>query len=127
MERASYFVQVTHPGEAKHSILFQPEGVVHKNLDPQPDDLILRKERQTFVKLPRSGAILFGVKTSVTPLRDVPLDELENLVTEVRSWPDDTAEYKGRDHWGPAVVAFTQAKKAELAAMTTPNSAPLFE
>lgn len=113
MERASYFVQVTYPGEPMPSILFQPNGVVHENLHPRPEHIIVRKERQGFSRLPKSGAILFTVKTSLTPLPELPLDEMESLVTELQSWPEDTARYKGRDHWGDVVVALCQERKKQ--------------
>ena len=111
MERPSYFIQVTHSDEPMPSVLFQPHGVVHENLHPRPEHIIVRKERQGFNRLPKTGTILFTVKTSLTPLPELPLDELENLVTELQGWPEDTARYKGRDHWGDAVVDLCRERK----------------
>lgn len=113
MERASYFVQVTEPGESLSSILFQPDGVVHCNQNPRPEDIVVRRERQTFVSLPNSGGIVFGVKTSLTPLLELPLDELENLVVEMQSWPDDTALYKGREQWGSIIEELCRQRQKE--------------
>lgn len=114
MERASYFIQVTHPDESLPSILFQPDGIVHRNLNPQPEHIIVRRERQLFTRLPRSGGIIFAVKTSLTPLPDLPHDDLANLVTEMQSWPEDIARYKGREHWGDTVVKFCRVQQDEI-------------
>ncbi|PGH28230.1 hypothetical protein AJ80_00121 [Polytolypa hystricis UAMH7299] len=110
MERSSYFVQVTAPEEPLSSILFQPDGLAHENLEPNVEQIVIRRERQTFSKLPKSGGILFTVKTSLTWVNELPLEDLENLVTEVKSWPDEVARYKGRDHWGGRLLAFAEAK-----------------
>ena len=114
MERASYFIQVTQPRESLSSILFQPEGVVHGNPNPRPEDIIVRRERQTFTRLPKSGGIIFGVKTSLTLLVELPDDELENLVVELQSWPEDTAQYKGRPHWESVVVEVCRQRQKEI-------------
>ncbi|KMU72154.1 hypothetical protein CISG_00463 [Coccidioides immitis RMSCC 3703] len=111
MERASYFIQVSRPGQQLPEILFQPDGVVHTDLEPQAEHLIIRKERQSFTRLPKSGALLFNVKTSLTYLPDLPLEELRNMVKEINSWPEDMAKYKGREHWG--LVVHEHCKKRE--------------
>ena len=113
MERPSYFIQVTHPEEPMPSVLFQPNGVVHENLHPRPEHIIVRKERQGFNRLPKTGTILFTVKTTLTPLPELSLDELENLVTELQSWPEDTARYRGRDRWGDAAVDLWRERKEQ--------------
>ncbi|EFW20916.1 hypothetical protein D8B26_002798 [Coccidioides posadasii str. Silveira] len=111
MERASYFIQVSRPGQQLPEILFQPDGVVHTDLEPQAEHLIIRKERQSFTQLPKSGAVLFNVKMSLTYLPDLPLEELRNMVKEINSWPEDMAKYKGREHWG--LVVHEHCKKRE--------------
>ncbi|KAI1965400.1 hypothetical protein LOZ58_001247 [Ophidiomyces ophidiicola] len=111
MERASYFIQVSYPEQSLSQILFQPEGIVHKDVEPRPEHIIVRKERQTFRRLSKSGGILFGVKTSLTYLPDLPLDELQNMVKEINSWPEDMARYKGRDHWGHIVLGHCKRRE----------------
>ncbi|KAL1953031.1 hypothetical protein VTO42DRAFT_3759 [Malbranchea cinnamomea] len=114
MERASYFIRVTRPDESLSSILFWPDGVVHRNFNPRPQDIIVCRERQTFKRLPTPDGLLFAVKTSLTRLPELPYDELENLVTELLSWPEDIARYKGRDHWGDAVVEFCRMRREQI-------------
>ncbi|PGH07168.1 hypothetical protein GX51_01955 [Blastomyces parvus] len=111
MERSSYFIQVTKPGESLSSILFQPVGLGHRDVTPCSEDIIIRRERQTFRRLSKSGAIVFGVKTSLTRLQELPLEELRNLVTEIKSWPDAVGKYKGRDHWGSAVIEWMETRE----------------
>lgn len=54
--------------------LFQPTGHGRTGVDPAitaenaGDKVWLRVERQTFVRLPESGALVFGIKTVVDPL-----------------------------------------------------------
>ncbi|EEH20123.2 hypothetical protein PABG_02382 [Paracoccidioides brasiliensis Pb03] len=112
MERSSYFIQVTAPGESLSSILFQPIGLSHEDIEPIPKNILIRRERQTFRRLPKSRAIVFGVKTSLTPLQELPLEELRNLGKEIESWPDAVGKYKGRDHWGSAVLGYLGTKVA---------------
>ncbi|PQE04701.1 mannosyl transferase protein [Rutstroemia sp. NJR-2017a BBW] len=96
MERDTYFIQTS-------SELFQqqafPESVVER---PRVEDLHVRAERQTLRKLPRTKAIVFMVRTYMTPLTDLVDDKesLENLRSAVRAWPEDLGRYKGRNVWG---------------------------
>lgn len=106
MERSNYFVEVKGANEDLYSTLFRPDALSEENPIPRPCDIIIRRERQTFRKLPQSGALLFGVKTTLTTLDELPIEELRNLVREMDSWPEEVANYKGKDIWGPPVLDF---------------------
>lgn len=107
MERSNYFIEVKRPNETLSDILYRPGPLCEKEHNsPSPQEIIIRRERQTFRRLPRTGAIVFGVKTYLTTIDQLPLQELENLVTEMRSWPDHVGQYKGRDVWGANVLEF---------------------
>lgn len=106
MERSNYFVELKGPNEGLYTTLFRPDGLSEAIQNPRPCDIIIRRERQTFRKLPQSGALLFGVKTTLTPLDELPTEELHNLVREMGSWPEDVANYKGKDIWGQSVLDF---------------------
>lgn len=61
-----------------------------------PADHWLRSERQTLTLLPRSGAILFGIRTQqvrLAVLQDQP-DVASSLATAIRSAPRDLAAYR---------------------------------
>jgi Protein of unknown function (DUF3445) len=110
MERSNYFLQTKWPGEGLGSVLFQPDGLSMANLNPSPRDVILRRERQTFRRLPRTQAIVFSVKTTLTPLEELPPQELMNLATEISHWPDDVAAYKGKQIWGATVLEYCKQR-----------------
>ncbi|OAL71957.1 hypothetical protein A7D00_3989 [Trichophyton violaceum] len=112
MERSSYFVQVIQSNEPWESIFFQPEGLLQDHTIPTPERVLIRRERQTFNRLPKTNGILFTVKTTVSFLEDLPLSELQLLAKDIESWPEDMAAYKGRSHWGETISNFCRVKEA---------------
>lgn len=86
-------------------------GMIHNLL---PHNIIIRHERQTFRRLPKSGAVIFIVKTSITPLVHFPKEELAGLAAEIRSWPEDIAEYKGRGLWQRPVLGYCEGRPTAL-------------
>jgi len=113
MERSNYFVEVKRPNETLFEILYRPTTLSEANHNPAPEDIVIRRERQTFIKLPRSGALIFGVKTVLTTLDELPMQELQNLAKEIRSWPDYVGEYKGTEIWGATALEFAEKKSRE--------------
>ena len=80
----------------------------HHNLslhDPEKapvlSDLHLRVERQVLQRLPRSRALLFTIRTYVTPIVEVTRDRqvAEALRTSVNSFTEDVARYKNKSLW----------------------------
>ena len=61
------------------------------------DRLWLRSERQTLRRLPRSGAIVFGIRTQQVPLRVVAGRPglCRRLAAALASWPDELVAYRG--------------------------------
>lgn len=110
MERSNYFIEVRPPHENLLETLYRPNGLVENDMDPAPHDIIVRRERQTFRRLPRSDAIVFGVKTILTPLDELPVQEMRNLAKEVESWPDCVGEYKGKAVWGAKALQFCKER-----------------
>ncbi|KAL4934426.1 heme-dependent oxidative N-demethylase family protein [Aspergillus undulatus] len=113
MERSNYFVEVKRPDEDLFDILYRPTTLSEDNPDPSPQDLVIRRERQTFRRLPRTGTIVFGVKTFLTTLDELPMQELENLAREMKSWPEHVGEYKGREIWGAKALEFFEQRREE--------------
>lgn len=113
MERSSFFVQVTEPGQTLSDILCQLEPMA--GIRPRfPSDIIFRQERQVFRRLPNSGAVLFSVKTRLIQLTELTAPELRNFAVEARSWPEETARYKGISDWGPCALQFCDAMTTQL-------------
>lgn len=63
-----------------------------------PSTLRLRSERQTLRRLPRTGAIIFGIRTYLFKIEELARERgvANRLASAVRSWPDDVGVYKGR-------------------------------
>jgi dimethylamine monooxygenase subunit A len=62
-----------------------------------PSELWLRSERQTLSRLPRSGAILFTIRTQQVPLgvlADRP-DIADRMAAAIAAWSSELAGYKG--------------------------------
>ncbi|PWY88737.1 hypothetical protein BO94DRAFT_534640 [Aspergillus sclerotioniger CBS 115572] len=110
MERSNYFVEVKRPDEDLFDILYRPTSLSEDNPDPTPQEIVIRRERQTFRRLPRTGTIVFGVKTILTTLDELPMQELQNLAKEIKSWPEYVGEYKGREVWGPKALEYCEKK-----------------
>jgi hypothetical protein len=97
MERTNLFIQTT-PELFQDAPEELPAGVVVK-----PTDLMVRRERQTFRRLEKSGAVLFTVRTYMGPMVNLGNEELKALKSQVMGWEEDVRRYKGGDIWGPSL------------------------
>lgn len=113
MERSNYFVEVKRPDEDLFETLYRPTTLFEDNPNPSPEDIVIRRERQTFRRLPRTGTLVFGVKTFLTTMDELPMQELRNLAKEIKSWPDYVGEYKGREVWGAKALEFCEKRSRE--------------
>ena len=70
------------------------------------DDLTVRVERETLRRFPRTGAVLFTIRTYLRPLRDVAgdTDRLGRLLEALATMPDDIARYKQLEAIRPALA-----------------------
>ena len=109
MERNPYFVQVADLSSDRAETLCQLGPLKFDKPPSSPEHIIVRGERQTFRRLPKSGAIVFGVKTTLRPLTALSVDELDSFQREVRGWPEVIATYKGRHCWGPCTLDYCDA------------------
>jgi len=59
-----------------------------------PEMIVLRTERQTLRRLPKTGAILFTIRTYVTPVVKLAQEPgvPNRLASAVRSWPEVVAK-----------------------------------
>ena len=58
------------------------------------DSWWLRVERETLRRLPRTGAVAFGIRTHVTPLGDLDADVRSHLAARIEQLPDEVVRYK---------------------------------
>ena len=74
-----------------------------------------RSERQSLRRLPRTGAIAFTIRVYLEPIvkiaaeRGVP----GRLASAIRGWSEETIVYKGREHYGDALLAYLDQKHRE--------------
>ena len=108
VERYNLFIQTTNE-------LFQDGLEI-----PPPSPLILRaehitvrRERQTFTRLKKTGAVLFTVRTYMQPLTDLTGEEVEGLMSQIQGWEREMKSYKGWDHWGRVVEEWCETKLAQ--------------
>ncbi|KAM0310355.1 hypothetical protein ACHAO8_008169 [Botrytis cinerea] len=108
MERSNIFIQTT-------PILFQdiPEAPPSPSSPLTPSDIYVRRERQTFTRLPKSNAVLFTVRTYMEKLVDQNIADMEAMAKQIRGWDGDLAKYKGVDIWGDVTLAYCDGKVEE--------------
>lgn len=73
--------------------------------------IYVRRERQTFTRLAMSDAILFTVRTFMTPLTSLGDDELTAFVEQAKGWTGEMAAYKGREKWWDTVLRYQEERK----------------
>ena len=81
-------------------------------------EIIVRDERQTFRRLPRTKAVVFTIKTSIKRLVDLDDAQLLAFAKEIRSWLPEFAEYKGRQHWGDCAEAYLAERLGDFKTST---------
>lgn len=87
--------------------LFQPVGKSGSRPGSRSiDELTFRVERQTLRRLPRTGAVLFTIRTYRHRLEDVTRDRARarDLAATLRTCPADLADYKGWTHLLPSLI-----------------------
>lgn len=72
-------------------------------------EVFYRSERQTLTRLPKSGAVVFGIRTFLVPMSDMKKEgeEVANrLAGAIEKFPDDIRQYKNGIEWGQAVSGY---------------------
>ncbi|KAI9674134.1 MAG: hypothetical protein M1817_001952 [Caeruleum heppii] len=69
---------------------------------------MFRSERQSLRRLPRSGGVVFTIRTYFHPVTDVAQEPYVpgRLASAVRSWGDDVARYKGREMYQDTLLEY---------------------
>ncbi|KAJ7460678.1 hypothetical protein FB451DRAFT_1045134 [Mycena latifolia] len=128
--RNNYFVQISPPASATPSLdpdeLAWGENVLGSEDDyggtkgssygsppvlvVSPQTLRLRTERQTLRRLPRSGAVVFTIRTYLVPVEDLAREPgvAARFASAVRSWPEGVKEYKGERRYGDVLVSYLE-------------------
>ncbi|KAK2630532.1 hypothetical protein QTJ16_001352 [Diplocarpon rosae] len=120
----NYFIQVDHSLPWSSSIGEEDgaEGSVgwftaEKN--KAIEHHFFRSERQSLRRLPRSGGVVFTIRTYFHPITEIceEPDVPGRLASAVRSWGDDVGRYKGRERYQEVLLEYLDQKhRAQLAA-----------
>ena len=97
-------------------------GISGQTLHVSPSALRLRTERQTLRRLPKSGAILFTIRTYTFPVTELVKERgvPARMASAIRSWPADVATYKGQARYKDVLLEYLdecarkQAAKGEV-------------
>lgn len=83
--------------------LYHPHSHHNLSVDKKVrlEDLHLRVERQFLQRLPKTRALLFSIRTYITPITEVTKDKevAAALRTSVGSFTEDVAGYKNKALW----------------------------
>ena len=76
---------------------------------------MFRCERQSLRRLPRSGGVVFTIRTYFHPITEISQQPYVpgRLASAIRSWGDDVARYKGREKYGDVLLHYLDRKHQE--------------
>jgi hypothetical protein len=74
-----------------------------------------RSERQTLRRLPRSGGVVFTIRTYFHPITEICEEPYVpgRLASAVRSWGDDVSRYKGKERYEEVLLEYLDRKHKE--------------
>lgn len=76
-----------------------------KNIDF--NHVFLRCERQCLMRLPKTKAVVFTIRTYLTPMSKIRKEDgAMDLVSAIEHLPPSTAHYKRAEQWGDAVISY---------------------
>ncbi|KAI0131895.1 mannosyl transferase [Xylariales sp. AK1849] len=67
-----------------------------------------RSERQSLRRLPKTGAVVFTIRTYFHPITEIAQEDYVpgRLASAIRSWGDDVSRYKGKERYGDVLVEY---------------------
>ncbi|KAE8375185.1 Alg9-like mannosyltransferase family-domain-containing protein [Aspergillus bertholletiae] len=109
--RNNYFIQVDESLPWSHSIGSEDSETVSWNTAEKNRAIehhFFRSERQSLRRLPRSGAVVFTIRTYFEPVTEVVKEPYVpgRLASAIRSWGEDVARYKGREKYGEVLLEY---------------------
>lgn len=116
--RNNYFLQVDDDLAWSHSIGSEdsPEAAwstAEKN--KAIEHHYFRSERQSLRRLPRSGGVVFTIRTYFHPIKEIVEEDYVpgRLASAVRSWGADVSRYKGRERYQDVLLEYLDRKHQE--------------
>lgn len=118
--RNNYFIQVDDNLAWSDSIGDEDgaEGTVgwfSAQQDKPVEHHYFRSERQSLRRLPKSGGIVFTIRTYFMPITEICEEPYVpgRLASAVRSWGDDVSKYKGKAKYGDVLLEYLDRKHQE--------------
>ncbi|ODV89566.1 hypothetical protein CANCADRAFT_140911 [Tortispora caseinolytica NRRL Y-17796] len=116
--RNNYFIQVDDDVAWSHAIGDESNPVVGWYTAENATDinkLHFRSERQTVRRLPKSGVIMFTIRTYFTPVTEICKEPYVpgRLLDGIKSWTPDVAEYKGLAKYQDILLPYLEKKRQE--------------
>lgn len=116
--RNNYFIQVDEQLPWSYSIGSEDAKSVSWNTAEKNkaiENHFFRSERQSLRRLPRSGAVVFTIRTYFEPITKVANEPYVpgRLASAVRSWGDDVSQYKGKERYGDVLLEYLDKKHEE--------------
>ena len=113
--RNNYYVQVDDGLAWSKSIAPEDSDTVKwgtAERNTKPDTYYFRSERQTLWRLPKTGAVVFTIRTYFLPLKDIVEEDYVpgRLASAVRSWGDDVSKYKGKEIYEDVLLEWLDKK-----------------
>lgn len=67
-----------------------------------------RSERQSLRRLPKTGGVVFTIRTYFHPITDICKEPYVpgRLASAIRSWGDDVGKYKGKEKYGDVLLEY---------------------
>ena len=89
--------------------------------------LIIRSERETLTRLPKSKAILFTIRTYRRPLSDLEAqpDQASKLAAAIRALPPSVRDYKGLKAVGDAALDYLDGLTVTISPPPPPPLPPM--
>ncbi|KAI2609457.1 mannosyl transferase [Hypoxylon fragiforme] len=74
-----------------------------------------RSERQSLRRLPKSGGVVFTIRTYFHPVTEIAEEDYVpgRLASAIRSWGDDVSRYKGKEKYGDVLLEYLDKKHKE--------------
>ncbi|KAL3468039.1 Alg9-like mannosyltransferase family-domain-containing protein [Aspergillus heterothallicus] len=119
--RNNYFIQVDDNLAWSHSIGSEDSPSVSWNTAEKNKAIehhFFRSERQSLRRLPKSGGVVFTIRTYFEPITDVVKEDYVpgRLASAIRSWGEDVSRYKGKEKYGEVLLEYLDKKHEEQVA-----------
>lgn len=116
--RNNYFIQVDDSLAWSNSIGSEDAETVSWNTAEKNRAIehhFFRSERQSLRRLPRSGAVVFTIRTYFEPITGIVGESYVpgRLADAIRSWGDDVSRYKGKEKYQDVLLEYLDQKHRE--------------